>query len=147
MSFAKKILSRFFGLAEGDAETQDKAQLAPTPGLQVEEQADAESMEVSPPSDPDPTHITLPEDHALYQLWHMYAEQVIDASGIQLELMPSTQNFHSLWMRLRGKLPLFGRCLTALHKSVRGWSLWLQEQKLFLIWIPKSMCTYPKIKW
>ncbi len=89
MSFAKKILSRFFGLAEGDAETQDKAQLAPTPGLQVEEQADAESMEVSPPSDPDPTHITLPEDHALYQLWHMYAEQVIDASGIQLELMPS----------------------------------------------------------
>lgn len=89
MSFAKKILSRFFGSAEEGAELHVEAQPESTLNFEVEELPDAEATQDPIPPVPAPTHITLPEDHALYQLWHMQAEQVENTPSIQLELMPS----------------------------------------------------------
>lgn len=90
MSFAKKILSRFFGSAEEGVEIQDDTQPESTLDSPETEISDAEIAEESVLPDPDPTHIVLPEDHALHQLWQMQANHAKENTPpIKLELMPS----------------------------------------------------------
>lgn len=89
MSFAKKILSRFFGSAEENAKIQNEAQPQSTPDLQEKDLPDTEASASILPLEPNPTHILLPDDHALHELWHLYAHQAAEPCHIQLEMLPS----------------------------------------------------------
>ena len=75
MSFAKKFLSRFFGSAGEGAEMHEETQPESTPAALAEEPSAAEIAEEPALPEPDPTHIVLPDDHALHQLWQRQADQ------------------------------------------------------------------------
>lgn len=89
MSFAKKILSRFFGSADEGAEIHNETQPESAPDSLTEEPSAVEIAEEPALPEPDPTHIVLPEDHALHQLWQRQADQTENLPPIQLELSPA----------------------------------------------------------
>lgn len=89
MSFAKKFLSRFFGSADEGAEIHEETQPESTPAALAEEPSAAEIAEEPALPEPDPTHIVLPNDHALHQLWQRQADQTEHLPPMQLELTSS----------------------------------------------------------
>lgn len=89
MSFAKKFLSRFFGSADEGAEIHEETQPESTPAALAEEPSAAEIAEEPALPEPDPTHIVLPDDHALHQLWQRQADQTEHLPPMQLELTSS----------------------------------------------------------
>lgn len=89
MSFAKKILSRFFGSADEGAEIHNETQPESAPDSLTEEPSAVEIAEEPALPEPAPTHIVLPEDHALHQLWQRQADQTENLPPIQLELSPA----------------------------------------------------------
>lgn len=85
MSFTKKFLSHLFGRSGEDGETHEKISSDSTADLSDHTQPDTDETISEEPIDP--TCITLPEDHAVHQLFEMYLRTTPDAPEPQLTMV------------------------------------------------------------